>query len=199
MHIQISTCSGCNKPMQLIPEYLPNEYVFTCPECIEAVLKNHNNNIPEAIYVTDNQKGKDMKCASCNHDLVVANGSALKCINPQCPPVQYHLLMGKKYDQGKLRYDLLPTDSLKELVKVFTYGVEKYDDRNWEKGMEWGRIYGAIQRHLNAFWSGEEINQEDGKLSHLAQAAWGCLILESYRLRKIGTDTRERNANSTET
>ena len=98
-----------------------------------------------------------------------------------------------KHDQGKLRYDLLPTDSLKELVRVFTYGVEKYDDRNWEKGIEWGRIYGAIQRHLNAFWSGEEINEEDGNLSHLAQAAWGCLVLESYRQRKIGKDTRENN------
>ena len=97
-----------------------------------------------------------------------------------------------KHDQGKLRYDLIPTDSLKELVKVFTYGVEKYDDRNWEKGIEWGRIYGAIQRHLNAFWSGEEINNEDADLSHLAQAAWGCLVLEAYRLRKIGTDTREQ-------
>ncbi len=104
------------------------------------------------------------------------------------------LYKAAKHDLGKLRYDLLPTDSLKELVKVFTYGVEKYDSRNWEQGMEWGRIYGAIQRHLNAFWSGEEINQEDGNLSHLAQAAWGCLVLEAYRLRKIGVDTRENNA-----
>lgn len=99
-----------------------------------------------------------------------------------------------KYDKGKLRYDLIPTDSLKELAKVFTYGAEVHGDRNWEKGMEWGRIYGAIQRHLNAFWSGEEINEEDADLSHLAQAAWNCLILESYRLRKIGKDTREKNA-----
>ncbi len=165
MLITIPVCTGCNRPMQPMPEYLPNEYVFTCPTCIDAVLTQHNN-------IPNSQKA--------------------------WKPDLYESHRAIKHDQGKLRYDLVPTDSLKELVKVFTYGVEKYADRNWEKGMEWGRIYGAIQRHLNAFWSGKEINEEDDNLSHLAQAAWGCLVLESYRLRKIGADTREKNGTDTD-
>ena len=143
-------------------------------------------------------------CELCNSEY---GTSTAGCLNPKCDDyyAKPKLMVtsrdekwtvpseqAEKHDQGKLRYDLIPTDSLKELVRVFTYGVEKYDDRNWEKGIEWGRIYGAIQRHLNAFWSGEEINNEDADLSHLAQAAWGCLVLEAYRLRKIGTDTREQ-------
>uniref|UniRef100_UPI001E4FF338 dATP/dGTP diphosphohydrolase domain-containing protein n=1 Tax=Acetomicrobium sp. S15 = DSM 107314 TaxID=2529858 RepID=UPI001E4FF338 len=38
-----------------------------------------------------------------------------------------------------LRYDLIPSDALRELAKVYTVGAEKYGERNWEKGMSWGR------------------------------------------------------------
>ena len=96
---------------------------------------------------------------------------------------------GKKYDGGKARFDLLPPDALFELVKVFTRGAEKYDDRNWEKGMTWGRVFGAIQRHLWKFWRGETHDQDLGT-HHLANAAWGCMVLMAYSMRMIGKDDR---------
>jgi Domain of unknown function (DUF5664) len=98
---------------------------------------------------------------------------------------------GKRYDVGKLRYDLLPPDALEQLVLVYTKGAEKYADRNWEKGMSWSRCFGPLMRHAWAFWRGEELDRESG-LPHMAHAAWNCLALIAYTMRKIGNDDRVR-------
>ncbi len=63
---------------------------------------------------------------------------------------------GRKDDQNKNRVDLLPVDVLQETAKVLTDGAQRYGERNWENGMSWNRPYGALLRHLWAWWSGEE-------------------------------------------
>jgi len=95
----------------------------------------------------------------------------------------------KKYDKGKLRYDLLPPDVLAEVVRVMTDGAEKYGDRNWEKGMSWGRVFGAGMRHAWRFWRGETVDPESGR-PHLAHAIVNMVFLLSYSIRGVGTDDR---------
>ncbi len=86
---------------------------------------------------------------------------------------------GYKEDKGKLRYDLLPPYALSELAKVYTYGADKYTDNNWRKGMKWGRIFGALMRHLWKFWAKRERDKESGIL-HLSHALWGVVTLLEY-------------------
>ena len=93
-----------------------------------------------------------------------------------------------KSDDGKVRMDLLPPDALREIAKVFTYGAKKYSVNNWCNGFEWHRVYAALQRHLNAFWAGEDYD-ESGNL-HLACAGCNILMLISHQLRNIGKDDR---------
>lgn len=102
------------------------------------------------------------------------------------------LSSGVKLDSGKARMDLLPPDALLATAGVFTFGAEKYASRNWEKGMDWGRVYAAQQRHMQAFWGGEMYDPETGML-HTAHATFGTLVLSSYALRGIGTDSRNIN------
>jgi len=90
---------------------------------------------------------------------------------------------GTKHDEGKLRYDLIPSEALKEVVKVLTYGATKYGDRNWERGIEYGRIFGAVMRHLWAWWGGEKNDPESG-ISHLSHAACSIFFLLTYEARK---------------
>lgn len=96
---------------------------------------------------------------------------------------------GLRYDEGKARYDLIPPDALNALAMVYTVGAKKYSDRNWEKGMSWGRCFGSLMRHSWAFWRGEAIDQETG-CHHMALAAWNCFALFCYHARQTGTDDR---------
>ena len=62
---------------------------------------------------------------------------------------------GRKYDGGKLRYDLVPTLALEEVVKVITKGAEKYDDDNWKNVPEGRRrYYAASMRHTQEWKKG---------------------------------------------
>jgi hypothetical protein len=97
--------------------------------------------------------------------------------------------VGVRYDTGKLRYDLLPVDGLEALVLVYTKGAAKYADRNWEKGMDWNRVFGSLMRHCWKFWRGEDIDEETG-CHHMAMAAWNAIALCVYSMRKVGKDNR---------
>lgn len=89
------------------------------------------------------------------------------------------LAEGTKFDTGKLRYDLLSIESLEELVKVLTFGSIKYEDRNWEKGIKFSRVYAAALRHLVAMWRGEDIDPETGLL-HSAHAECNAHFLTQF-------------------
>jgi hypothetical protein len=84
-----------------------------------------------------------------------------------------------KYDEGKPRFDLLSPSAIIELSRVLEYGANKYADRNWEKGMKWGRVFGAMMRHAWAFWRGERLDAESG-LPHMACVMWGAMVLLHY-------------------
>ena len=86
---------------------------------------------------------------------------------------------GVKYDQDKIRMDLLPVGPLKELAKTYTIGSKKYGDLNYLGGMSWSKIYGAMLRHLVAWIDGEQIDPENEQ-HHLAAVAWGAFTLMEY-------------------
>lgn len=98
---------------------------------------------------------------------------------------------GVKYDQGKLPWHLLPGDAVEPVLRVLSYGADKYAPRNWEKGMAWSRPFGAMMRHMWAWWMGEDKDKETGE-THLAHAACCLLFLLAYEKRGIGTDDRSK-------
>lgn len=96
---------------------------------------------------------------------------------------------GVKADDGKDRWDLLPVLALSSVVDVLSFGAKKYGDRNWEKGMGYSRLYGALLRHAVAWWNGQTFDKETGH-HHLAHAACCCLFLIEYHYRQKGKDDR---------
>lgn len=101
-------------------------------------------------------------------------------------------MSGVKFDTGKARFDLIPVEPLEKLAELYGIGADKYGDRNWEKGMLWGRIFAALMRHAWAFWRGEKHDQVDGQ-HHLIALAWGAFTLYEYERRQIGEDNRKVN------
>src|ERR1019366_8458905 len=89
---------------------------------------------------------------------------------------------GLKHDEKKPRWELLPYDAIKGVVEVLTDGAKKYDARNWELGIAYGRVFGATQRHLSAWWQGENVDPESGR-SHLDHALCELIFLSTYEKR----------------
>ena len=81
---------------------------------------------------------------------------------------------GWKFDQGKLMYELMPKEALEGVVRVLTYGANKYAPHNWKKVTPVYRYYGALLRHLEAARTGEWTDAESG-LPHLDHAMC-CLV-----------------------
>lgn len=109
------------------------------------------------------------------------------------------MMEGRKDDQGKARFELIPPELLFAVARVLTFGAEKYSDRNWESGMSWGRVFGATMRHLWAWWGGQgpttksflfgDFDHETG-FSHLWHAACCITFLIAYEERDAGRDDR---------
>jgi len=99
------------------------------------------------------------------------------------------LVEGAKHDQGKCRMELVPPELIEAVGTVLTFGAEKYAARNWEKGMSWGRVFGALMRHMWAWWKGEKSDPETG-YSHLWHAACCITFLIAYEQRGAGVDDR---------
>ena len=84
----------------------------------------------------------------------------------------------KKYDKGKLRFDLIPPIALRALAQVYTHGAEtKYEDNSWQNLENFEQRYlAALHRHLNAHQLGEIKDPESG-LYHLDHALWNLVAL----------------------
>lgn len=87
------------------------------------------------------------------------------------------------------RFDLIPMDAMQEVARVYGYGAKKYADNNWLKGYSWSLSFGALLRHVALAMLGEDRDKETGLL-HTAHAAFHCLAITTFIMRKLGTDNR---------
>lgn len=106
---------------------------------------------------------------------------------------------GVKFDDAKARFDLIPPELLFAVADILSFGAAKYGDRNWEKGMDWGRCFAAMMRHMWAWWGAKgptpknfllgDLDDETEK-SHLWHAACCLSFLIAFEERGVGTDNR---------
>ena len=93
---------------------------------------------------------------------------------------------GTKYDDGKLRYDLVPFRAMDEVVRVLTYGATKYSPDNWRYVPHAEERYpAAALRHISAYLQGEKYDRESN-MPHLAHAI--CSLLFTLTLDKEASD-----------
>jgi len=102
----------------------------------------------------------------------------------------------KKYNTDKPMMSLIRPEFQLALAEALTYGYTKYDEQrgdiqNYLKGdgFHYSTIYDSLQRHLNAFISGENIDPESG-LEHLALASANLMFLHTYENSDKGIDDR---------
>ncbi|KKM17252.1 hypothetical protein LCGC14_1677700 [marine sediment metagenome] len=98
---------------------------------------------------------------------------------------------GIKFDEEKLRWDLLPYDAIEKIVEIITYGAKKYKPDNWKKVDE-HRYIAALMRHLVSYLKGEDFDKESG-FSHLAHVGCNILFLIWIFENKIKTYPEKSN------
>ena len=114
---------------------------------------------------------------------------------------------GLRFNNNKLRYDLVHPKAHEDLVKVLTYGADKYTLRdensnviydgsmNWREGLSWMSVIASLKRHIAAFENGEDFDLESGEL-HIAHAACNIHFLNSfYYIFPQGDDRPKRFLN----
>ena len=86
-------------------------------------------------------------------------------------------MIGQKHDKQKPRMSLLPKGALNAVIRVLEFGATKYKEDNWKHvGNAKTRYYDALQRHVDAWWSGERTDAETGE-HHLAHAICCAMFL----------------------
>lgn len=100
----------------------------------------------------------------------------------------------KKFDQGKLEWNLMPEPALEEVMKVLQYGKSKYGDWNWldnSANVNWSRYLNALERHLKKFKNGQDLDAES-RLYELAHIVCNALMLLQYQIQNTGIDDRKK-------
>src|SRR5579872_3220803 len=80
--------------------------------------------------------------------------------------------------EGKGRYDLVPSRALRRIAQLYERGAKKYDENNWRKGMPFRRVIDSMIRHAEQYKDGKVLapDVED----HLAAVAWNAITLMEY-------------------
>jgi hypothetical protein len=74
--------------------------------------------------------------------------------------------VGLRFNTGKLPWGQMHYGAMEPMIRVLAYGAEKYDDRNWQKGLVPREVLECLQRHLAALMDGETHDKESG-LPHI--------------------------------
>lgn len=108
-----------------------------------------------------------------------------------------------KHDDTKIQLQLIPSEVVFALGSVLTFGAQKYAPRNWELGMSWARVFGALMRHLWCWFAGHQGTtrnfvfgelDEETEFSHLWHALACLTFLVAYEQWDVGEDDRPNSA-----
>ena len=83
------------------------------------------------------------------------------------------------------RFDLVPPLPLMQLAELYGRGAEKYADNNWRRGYDWSLAFAALNRHLWAFWNGEDMDEGTG-MPHMT-----CVAFHAFTLSQFMSDQRQ--------
>jgi hypothetical protein len=84
-----------------------------------------------------------------------------------------------KLDDGKRRLSLIEPPFIQALGDVITFGAAKYAPNNWKLCEDTSRYKDALLRHIYAYLSGEQRDQETG-IEHLAHASCNLMFLQYF-------------------
>lgn len=92
------------------------------------------------------------------------------------------------------RFDLIPPAVSARVAEHYGVGARKYADNNWRLGYKWSNMYAALNRHLDAWFYGEDTDEETGS-PHLAGVLFHLLGLQTQYIEHPHFDDRYKPEN----
>lgn len=74
-------------------------------------------------------------------------------------------------------------------AKVMAFGEAKYDRSNWRNGLKHTEVADSMLRHVSAYLSGEDIDEESG-MRHVDLALCNAIFLAELTVTRPDLDTR---------
>lgn len=145
----------------------------------------------DAIYLLDGWEAS--RGATAEKALAEALGHHVLYQTPPSDEVRSVSSSGGEKGVKLARYDLIPAEPLRLLATLYGRGAEKYDARNWERGYEWSKSFAALNRHLWAWWAGQDHDPETG-VPHVTNVAWHAFALAEFMHRHPTFDDRPERA-----
>ena len=105
---------------------------------------------------------------------------------------------GVKLDTGKLRYDLVPLDTVRAIASVLTFGASKYTDNGWqsvENGYD--RYKAAMVRHQVAVEIDGEWLDKESRLPHMWHFLTNAMFMVHFK-QKEKEDEQMDNSSTNE-
>lgn len=146
------------------------------------------------IYTVQEAWGPVARCSACNGVRVMLGGVEFGRVTTTVPslpvaPITHEAeatsptpTAGIKFDGGKLRWSLLPRGVVSVVLRVLEIGAKKYTVDNWRLVPDARRrYYDAVNRHVEAWWSGEDTDPDTGE-PHLACAICSLMFLLGLKL-----------------
>jgi hypothetical protein len=86
----------------------------------------------------------------------------------------------------------LPLEALAAAAASLEYGANKYEHRNWEKGLPWQQMIDSLKRHIDDFERGIDYDSgSDGSdLHQVCMITASAMMLAASVIRNIGVDDR---------
>lgn len=106
--------------------------------------------------------------------------------------IQGLLQNAKRDNQGKLQWSQIEFSLMEDMVRALEHGAAKYDRNNWRKGHPITDIADSVLRHLFAFMSGEDNDQESG-VSHLGHIQANIMFMMNVLKNKPELDNRYKH------
>ena len=104
---------------------------------------------------------------------------------------------GLKFDQGKLRFSLIPPEATTALANVLTFGAAKYAPNSWQTVPNARERYlDALMRHLESHRSGELLDPESG-YPHMYHVLTNAAFLTHFITKDLNGNHSSSTSNST--
>ena len=115
--------------------------------------------------------------------LIIARQRVAECVAVSDMEENAKILKRVKYDEGKLRYGLIPPQIKEALACIFTHGAEKYGANTWQN-VSRERYEDALERHYQEYLKGN-ILDESG-FPHSFHVLWNAQAIVYKQLESMG-------------